>query len=574
MNVSIEKSQADILVVDDRPENLRLLSEILSKHCYKVRKVTSGKQAIEAIQINPPDLILLDIMMPEMNGFEVCQCLKSQPQTAEIPIIFLSALDKTFDKVKAFEVGGIDYITKPFQVEEIIIRVKNQLVILQQRNSLQEQQKLLARQNRQLKQEIQERQQIEIDLANAKKAAEAANRSKSDFLANMSHEIRTPMNGVISMSQLLAMTEQTEEQQKYTQIIQDSANALLNIINDILDLSKVESGRLELEQRVFNLEDSLKFVFTLLNQSALDKSIHLQYVIQSDLPVVVVGDEYRLRQILLNLVGNAIKFTNQGKVNVSVRFQDEDINAERHKLKSQKSLLFTITDTGIGIPSDRIMRLFKPFTQADTSISRKYGGTGLGLAICKSLVELMGGNIWLESFGQIAGNPPANWQPTSNNQGSTFHFAIPISLPESIPTPEIKSDLGYDRLQISEKFPLRILLVEDNIMNQRLTFIIMQKFGYTIDIVNNGLEAISTLQNQTYDMVLMDVQMPEMDGLTATKWIRQNLTSQPYIVAITANSSDEDLQKCIDSGMNAYINKPINIKEIIRIVSQPHLDRS
>ena len=593
MNDNLSKAanltpKSDLLVVDDRPENLKLLTEILSAHNYKVRRVTSGKQAIAAVEVNPPELILLDIMMPEMTGFEVCQQLKAKPDTADIPIIFLSALDQSFDKVKAFEVGGVDYITKPFQIEEILIRVKNQLTILHQKSSLLEQKKLLAQQNQQLKQEIQERQQIEQDLAKSKEIAEEANRSKSEFLANMSHEIRTPMNGVLGMAQLLMMTGQTEEQQNYTRIIQDSANALLNIINDILDFSKIESGMLELENRGFRLEDVLISVCDLLKQAAATKGINLQYQIKPNVPIAIIGDEHRLRQILLNLVSNSIKFTQQGNINVIVSYQDENVRSNiqtnhhesKQSLKTSNFLHFSVADTGIGIPSDRITKLFQPFTQADTSISRKYGGTGLGLAICKSLVHLMGGKIWVESAGAVGGDPATNWrsleqdinqnlnQNPNQNNGSIFHFTIAISIPAIAQATETKSPLLPLNQEMAEQFPLSILLVEDNPMNQRLTFLIMQKFGYEIDIASNGIEAIAALQTKTYDMILMDVQMPEMDGLSATKWIRENLTEQPRIVAITASASETDRQNCIKAGMNDYISKPVNIQEIIRVICE------
>jgi signal transduction histidine kinase len=575
MNFNIEAPKENILVVDDRPENLKLLSEILSNNNYKVRKVTSGKQAIAAAEISLPSLILLDIMMPDMNGYEVCQYLKSQERTADIPIIFLSALDKSFDKVKAFEVGGIDYITKPFQVEEILVRVQNQLTILRQKNSLKDQQKLLATQNSQLKQEIAERQKIEIDLAKAKQVAEEANRAKSDFLANMSHEIRTPMNGVLGMAQLLLMTDQTDQQGHYTQLIQESANALLAIINDILDFSKVEFGKLELEKRTFILEDSLKFVCNLLNQLAADKGLSLEYTIESNVPMFIIGDEFRLRQILLNLVGNAIKFTEKGQVIINISdvsdrqcIDIEKIEKVNEKVNDlEKILQFSIIDTGIGIPHDQLNELFNPFTQADNSISRKYGGTGLGLAICKNLINLMGGNIWIESLGHFSDSTPDNWSRHLNTIGSAFHFTIAIVPDNSNQLLKKQNKAFLNELRISDKFPLRILLVEDNPMNQKLTYLIMQKFGYNIDIANNGLEAIKFLETETYDMLLMDVQMPEMDGLTTTRWIRKNLEIQPHIVAITAGSSGMDRQICLDAGMNDYISKPIDVKEIMRVIS-------
>ena len=553
-----EKSKGDILVVDDRPENLRLLSQILSEHHYKVRKVTSGKQAINAIKINPPELVLLDILMPDMNGYEVCQQIKADPNIAATPIIFLSALDNTIDKVKAFEVGGVDYITKPFQIEEIIARVNNQITILHQRKSLQEQQNLLNQQNQQLKEEIAERKKTELALAKAKEEAEAASKSKSDFLSNMTHEIRTPMNGIIGVAQLLRLTTQTPEQQSYTQLLQESADILLNLLNDILDFSKIESKKLQLENRMFNLMDSLKFVYELLKQSAINKDIQLEYKMQSHVPEAIIGDEYRLRQILLNLIINAIKFTDSGKVTIEASYEDI---IPRH-------LHLAIADTGIGIQGDRLATLFNPFTQVDTSISRKYGGTGLGLAICKNLVELMEGHIWVESLGNIGGNPPQNWLPskTSEDLGAIFHFTI--ALPSSLPSSSKPKDdaINIDS-EMAKKFPLRILLAEDNPMNQRLISIILQKFGYQITIANNGLQALEAVRSQMYDVVLMDVQMPEMDGISATRWIRQNLAYQPYIVAITANSSILDRQSCLESGMNNFISKPVKIQELARIIS-------
>ncbi|MEA5489146.1 MULTISPECIES: PAS domain-containing hybrid sensor histidine kinase/response regulator [Pseudanabaena] len=276
----------------------------------------------------------------------------------------------------------------------------------------------------QISRNITERKLSEIALAQAKESAEAATKAKSDFLANMSHEIRTPMNGVLVMAQLLSTTELTEEQQDFVQTIIESGDVLLTIINDILDFSKIESGMLKIEQREYALADVFQSVCHLLNGQAKDKGISLQYKIHPEVPLHVIGDSTRLRQILVNIVGNAVKFTPQGAVSVVV--SGNHLFAEDQK--DQYELQVAVTDTGIGITGDRITNLFQAFMQADNSISRKYGGTGLGLAISKRLAELMGGTIWVESFGKVGGNPPLKWQTEQVTQGATFYFAIKVEL--------------------------------------------------------------------------------------------------------------------------------------------------
>jgi len=422
------------------------------------------------------------------------------------------------------------------------------------------------------------RKQTEIALAEAKAAAEEANKAKSAFLASMSHEIRTPMNGVIGMTQLLEMTELTSAQQEFVKTIKDSGEALLTIINDILDFSKIESGMLEIEAKDFALEEVIRGVCKLLENQAIARQVNLQYAIASDISQYVIGDRARLRQILLNLVGNAVKFTQNSQVSISVRgkaitpspsFRETE-QQEMGRDREDYELSFEIADTGIGIQSDRFHKLFQPFTQADASISRNYGGTGLGLAISKRLTELMGGTIWVESLGQVGGSPPQDWelQSQSSSQGATFYFTVNLSIHKTINQPQtgVVREFEIDE-KMAEKHPLRILIVDDNLVNQRIATSMFARLGYHLDaIANNGLEAVQAVIKHDYDLVLMDVQMPIMDGLTATKIIRTELRSNVRIVAMTADAMPEDRQACLDAGMDDYICKPVNIQAIINLV--------
>jgi CheY-like chemotaxis protein/HPt (histidine-containing phosphotransfer) domain-containing protein len=656
----IPKVFARVLLVEDDAALGDMLRDGLLADGVEVAAVSCVSEGMDYLRQQAVDLVLLDLGFPVGDGFEFLQALKQDASLGGIPVMVLTAKNTVNDKVRGFDLGAVDYITKPFDLSELRARVR--AVIKVQR----------------LQEQLREANQ-RLDCARA--AAEESAEGKAEFLATMSHEIRTPMNGVIAMTSLLMQTDLAPDQRDFVETIRTSGESLLTIIDDILNFSKLESKKMELELRPMDLRQCVEETFDLLASRAAEKNLDLVYQITPETPTSVSADGTRIRQILVNLINNAIKFTTAGSVSIS-------LSARAAAGATSREYHFTVRDTGIGIPADRIGRLFRTFSQADSSITRQYGGTGLGLAISKGLAELMGGRMWVESTVGV---------------GSAFHFTLP--LPEctgltSFTTRPIPAALAGQRVLVVEdgaasrkvlaeqltqwgmtpisvetsqqaldevgklpgaslaivdcqlpgqdgaklaadlrkhrnhhslpvlllnwvgasldtgdlpashcvvvtkpvkpaqlqaavaqllsgtrhtavkkhqpvskmdgtmaaRLPLRILLTDDNVINQKVAIRLLQQLGYKADTANNGAEAIRAVEQKRYDVILMDVQMPEVDGLEATRRIRQrqkdpasgeNLQGDIIIIAMTANAMQGDREKCVAAGMDDYLPKPV-----------------
>ncbi|MEJ7557565.1 MAG: response regulator [Pedobacter sp.] len=516
----------NILIVDDRPENIIALEALLQRDDINIVSTTNPNEALRISWEMDIAIALVDVQMPEMDGFELVEILKSNPRTKDILIIFVTAISKeTKYAVRGLNSGAVDYLYKPLDPFVTSAKVDSFIQIV--------------RSQREVKKKNRELEAYQKELIVAKELAEQGKRIKENFLANMSHELRTPINGIIGLAQLLGKTDLSADQKEMINLLEISSNSLLGVINDILDLSKIESGKFKITRTEIDLPKLCNAVVNLLSLRAKEKKLDLITELDPTLPRHILADSLRLNQILMNLIGNAIKFTSVGSVTLKVGVVSLKGNNVRVR--------FTVIDTGIGIAKENTEKIFETFEQADDKTTINFGGTGLGLSIVKNLTKLKGGTLEVQS---------------ELGKGSTFQFenwyqVIKDVEPEAIKTPEKFEPLPH----------LRVLVAEDNPVNKFLIIKILKDWEIKADVVENGQDAIDKLREQDYDIILMDTYMPVMSGLDAIKHIREGYAPGKEnipIITFSAAVMDNDNKTAIDAGANDVLGKPFKLDTLYK----------
>lgn len=512
----------NILIVDDRPENIIALEALLQRDDINIITTTNPNEALRISWEMDIAIALVDVQMPEMDGFELVEILKSNPRTKGILIIFVTAISKeTKYAVKGLNTGAVDYLYKPLDPYVTSAKVDSFIQ--------------LVRNEREIKKKNQELEAYQKELIKAKEQAEQGKRIKENFLANMSHEIRTPINGIIGLANLLGRTNLTAEQKEMINLLEISSDSLLGVINDILDLSKIESGKFKINRSDTDIVKICNSVVNLLRIRAIEKELDLITEFDSELPKLVLADSLRLNQILMNLIGNAIKFTIQGSVTLKTEILDRKGN--------NLQIRFSVIDTGIGIAKNNIDKIFETFEQADEQTTVKFGGTGLGLSIVKNLAKLKGGVLEVIS---------------EEGAGSTFSFTNWYEV--------LKDTVVVKKMNKPHLGPfkgLRVLVAEDNPINKFLIVKILKDWEVNPDVVENGKDALDKLRDSDYDLILMDTFMPVMNGLDAIKLIREGFIKGKEnipIITFSAAVLETDKQTAIDAGANDVVSKPFELE--------------